>query len=865
MGKLNNTDMKMAIRWLVIIFLFPTTMISQNLIRGKILNQETMLPVSNVHIREYDKKSGTVSDNDGIFTLETDIQNVSLYFTSVGYKHLNIKVIVKNDTTNIGYILMTPAPYSLDEITVSAGMGNTEQAPITVNTISSREIENTIGDRPFPLILNNTPGVFSVRNGGGSGDASLSIRGFHQENLSLLLNGIPINGEENGLVYWSNWLGLSNSATEIQIQKGAGMANASVYGIGGVVNIITRNPQELTSGSFSAGTTSYGNFNINAIVNTGKLKNNWSLTTMFNIENGPGYIDATNVKALSYFFTANKKLNDKHEINITLIGAPQEHGQRTIKQSNSEVDIHGLKYNKDWGGFNGDKRNASKNFYHKPFLTISDYFQIDDKNLLNTTIYASYGYGGGLWSESFNYSPSIFSYRDNSGQLDWYEIYAKNANNTDTYTLDDGTIVEGYSFNVQTKFLASHVQAGFVTDYEHKFNSKLTLKTGLHYRYFNSYVREVIDDLLGGKFFIEDYSWSLAGVAERNQIKTVGDIIKVDNNSIINFTNVWSQLVYSTSKTEVFLSASLNNNWYKRIDRYNYISNTKSETVSKMGFDLRYGAKYNFNEANSIYYNAAYISRAPYFKYVFGNFTNVVVTDLKNENAYGFEIGYKHSGRTITANLVTFYTKRKNVSMLSNEYVQLENNDQSRAMINGLNSINMGIEADINIKISNKFNLGGWLSIGDFRWDNNVSATLFNDNNVPTDTVNVFVKGLYIGGTAQNQAGSYFELLILKTINLRGEYQFNDRIFADFDPTQRDNPEDLSQSYMFPSYGVINLYMSIPFKLGNSYGKIQLNGYNVLDKKYIVTGEDGANHDLDSFRGFWSFGRTISIGLKLNF
>lgn len=857
--------MKKAIIWLAIFSILPASLLSQNFIKGKILDQETMLPVSSAHIKEYDKESGTVSNNAGVFTFKTNSENVDLQFSSVGYKNLNIKVIVKNDTVDIGNVLLSPVPYSLEEITVRAGIGNTSKAPVTVSTISSREIENTIGDRPFPLILNNTPGVFSVRNGGGSGDARLSIRGFHQENISLLLNGIPINGEENGLVYWSNWLGLSSSATEVQIQKGAGMANASVYGIGGVVNIITRNSQEKPSGSLSIGTTSYGNFSTNVIVNTGMLTNKWSLTTMLNIENGPGYIDATDVKALSYFLTANKKLNKKHEVNITLIGAPQEHGQRTIKLSNSEVNIHGIKYNKDWGGFNGKERNASKNFYHKPFLTISDYFQINDKNLLNTTIYASYGYGGGLWSESFNYSPSIFSYRDNSGQIDWYEIYSINANNTDSYNLEDGTVVEGYSYNVQTKFLASHIQAGFVTDYEHKFNKKLTLKTGLHYRYFNSFVREVIDDLLGGKFFIEDYSWSLAGIAGRDQIKTVGDIIKVDNNSIINFTNVYGQLVYSTSRTEVFLSASINNNWYKRTDRYNYITNTSSETVAKMGFDLRYGAKYNFNENNSIYYNAAYISRAPYFKYVFGNFTNVVVTDLKNENAYGFEVGYKFAGKLVKANLVGYYTKRKNISMLSNEYVQLEDNNQSRAMINGLNSINMGIEADVLIKISSQLSVGGWLSIGNFKWDNNVSATLFNDNNVATDTVNVFVKGLYIGGTAQNQAGSFIDIRILKTLNLRGEYQFNDRIFADFDPTQRDNPDDLSQSYMFPSYGIVNVYLGIPFKIGKSYGNLQVNGYNIFDKKYIVTGEDGINHDLDTFKGFWSFGRTLLLGLKLNF
>ena len=857
--------MKLKVIWLAFITLIPVLGFSQSTIVGIIINQETRVPVQNAHVKIFGTTEGTVSGENGEFTLSVEKERVDLEISSLGFKPANYAVNTKDGTLNLGVIEIQPQPYSLDEISVNAGLSSDNKLPVMVSSISSKTIESQLGDQPLPLIFQNTPGVFSVRNGGGSGDARLSIRGFHQENISLLLNGIPINGEENGLVYWSNWLGLSNSATEIQIQKGAGIANASIYAIGGAVNIITRNAQEQRSGSFTIGATSYGNFNTNLMLNTGIMQNGWSLSAMVNAEKGTGYIDATHVSAISYFFTANKKIGNKHHINISLIGAPQRHGQRTLKLSSEEVDINGLKFNKDWGGFNGKVRNASQNFYHKPFLSVTDDFRIDNNNKLTTTFYISYGTGGGLWSESFNYAPSIFSYRDYSGQLDWYSIYENNATHEDTYTLENGETVSGFSKNVQTKFLASHIQTGLKINFEHKFNDKLKLLSGIHYRYFNSFLREEISDLLGGKFYIEDYGWSLAGVAGRNQIKSVGDIIKVDNNSIINFASAWGQLVYETSRAVIFLSASANNNWYQRDDRFNYITNTKSETVSRIGFDIRYGAQYNFTENHSLYYNAAYISRVPYFKYVFGNFTNVVVNNLKNEQALSAEIGYKFSNRKVKANFSAFYTKRNNVSMLSNEYVQLENNDQTRAMINGLNSKNMGIEADINVKLSEKIRIGGWMSLGDFKWDNNVTATLFNDNNIAVDTVNVYVKGLYIGGTAQNQAGGYINFNLLRTLNIRAEYQYNNRIYADFDPTQRNIEGDNAQSYKFPSYGVMNLYIGIPFKVGNNYGKVQINGYNILDKKYIVIGEDGADHDLNTFRGFWSFGRNLTMSLTFNF
>ncbi len=857
--------MKTKISLLSLLFIITTSAVAQTTIIGTILNQETLTPIKDVNIRFSDNSSGTNSDLYGEFMLNSNNTKGYLVFTSIGFKEKRIAVKTKESTLNLGNILLQPQPYSLDEISINAGLRNDEELPVSISSIDSRSIETKLGDRPLPLILQNTSGIFSVRDGGGSGDSRLTIRGFHQENVSLLLNGIPINGEENGLVYWSNWLGLISSATEIQIQKGAGLANASIYAIGGSVNIITRNTQKQKSGSISIETSSYGNISTNFTLNSGQLKNGWNASMMLSLGTGPGYIDATYVKSMSYFFTASKTINSKHSLVITLLGAPQEHGQRTLKLSNNEVNIKGLRYNKDWGSLNGKSKNASVNFYHKPFLTINEEFKIDNRNTLSTSIYFSTGYGGGRWSESFNYAPSIFSYRNHSGQIDWNSIYENNATNEQTYKLDNGETVSGYSINAQTNFLASHIQTGIMSNYEHKINNNLNLLSGIHYRYFNSFVREEIYDLMGGNFFIEDYSWSLAGVAGRNQIKTIGDIIKVDNNSIINFASLWAQLVYNNNRVNSYISASTNNNWYKRIDRFNYINNSDSEIVYKPGFDLRAGFLYNLDLHQNVYINGSYISRAPYFKYVFGNYTNVVVKDLKNETVKSIEIGYRLDINSIKLNISAYLTERNNVSMLSNEYVQLENNDQTRAMINGLNSTNSGVELDMKIDICKNLKIGSWASIGNFVWQNNVNASLFNDNNVVVDTVNVFAKGLYIGGTAQNQAGLYADLAILKTIYLTTEFQYFDKLYADFNPTNRNNPNEISQPFQLPSYGIVNAYISFPFKLDDFYGRLQINAYNIIDKKHIVLGEDGVDHDLETFRGFWSFGRNLSFSLKFSF
>ena len=857
--------MNKKVKLLIVILIVSTTTFSQSTIQGIILNQQTLQPIQYVNIKVEGNNNGATSAGDGYFEIKTTNPKTNLVLTSIGYKKKTLNLKSHKKLIDIGQIYLQPIPYPLDEILINAGLSNTKELPVSISTITALEIETKLGDRPLPLIMRTTPGVFSVKDGGGSGDAKLSIRGFNQENVGLLLNGIPINGQENGLVYWSNWLGLSTTAAEIQIQKGPGLTNASISAIGGSVNIITRNAQKQKSTSIKFGISSFGNLLTSIAINSGTMSSGWCTSIMLSYGSGPGYVDATSVKSYSYFFTAQKNLNDNHKLTITLLGAPQTHEQQTIRLSSNEIEIHGVVYNKDWGSYNGQIKNASVNFYHKPFLSINDDYKINDKNTLSTSIYFSIGYGGGRWSESFNYAPSIFTYRNYSGQINWDQIYENNATHEGSYTLENGETVRGYSLNVQTNYIASHIQTGLVSNFEHKINDNLALLTGLHYRYFNSYVREEIDELLGGEFFIEDYAWSLAGVANRNQIKSVGDIIHVDNNSIINFVNTYLQLVYNKNKINAFVSANANNNWYQRVDRFNYITNTKSETVLKPGWDLRAGFLYKLNEHNSIYINAAAISRAPYFKYVFGNYTNVVVQNLNNETIQTIEIGYKLNRNKITSNINTYYTKRQNVSTLSNEYIQLENNMQTRAMINGLNALHLGLEFDFKYSLGQNTNIGAMLAVGNFTWQNNVSARLFNDNNVVVDTVNVYAKGLFIGGTAQQQYGLFADFALLKTIFLKAELLYFSSLYSNFDATSRNNPNDISQPFQLPSYGIINTYISIPFAINKYHGNAQISIFNLLNKKYIVLGQDGSDHNLETFRGFWSFGRNFTFSVKFSF
>ena len=111
--------------------------------------------------------------------------------------------VVKKDTVNVN---------QLDEIVVKSRLidvAKERKTPVAVSTIKATEIQAKIGNQEFPDLLKSTPSVYVSKSGGGYGDSRVNIRGFSQENIAVMINGMPVNDMENGAVYWSNWSGLS--------------------------------------------------------------------------------------------------------------------------------------------------------------------------------------------------------------------------------------------------------------------------------------------------------------------------------------------------------------------------------------------------------------------------------------------------------------------------------------------------------------------------------------------------------------------------------------------------------------------------------------------------------------------------------
>jgi iron complex outermembrane recepter protein len=818
--------------------------------------------LENVNIKVIDETKGGSTDRYGYFLIPLEPGSYEITITAVGYIQKQIPVqLVAGRVLELGRISLLAATIGLEEVTVIAAEAVERQTPVAVSMIKAEEVQAKLGDQPFPEIMKSVPGLYTSRTGGGSGDASVNIRGFKQENVALMLNGVPIGSVENGLVYWNNWLGLSEATEQIQVQRGLGASKVAMNSIGGTINIITRTTDVEPGGSIKYSITDYGNQKATLMLSSGRLKNNMAVTFLGSRFTGPGYVDATYVDGWAYYLSISKEFGKDQMLVFTALGNPERHGQRNSRLSKAEVDRYGLKYNKDWGSYNGEINNASENFYHKPHISLNHYWNINEKSLLTTSYYLSFGNGGGKWTDTFGSNPWIFSYYNPSGQLDWDAIYKNNAGNDDHFTLADGTDTTGYSLNIQTNFLASHVWTGLISTYRCKLSNKLTIIAGIHGRIFKSTLQQKVRDLLGGDFYIDDYANAIEGVSGRNQVKTVGDIVKIDNGAINDFTSLFGQLEFSSGRLNAFAAGTVSGNWYRREDRYNYITDIKSDWVFKPGFDFKAGINYNLNEFHSLFINGGYFSRAPYYKFVFGGGTNIPTADLKNEKTLTAEAGYGLDLKNTRLRINAYYTRWEDKSILTNEYNQFED----PSMVQGLDALHLGAEAELSQRLTKWLKAGGSLSLGNWKWKNDVTAFVYNDDMVVVDTIQVYADGLYVGDAPQTQVSLDAEARIMRTVSVSATWIYYGRYYADFSPTTRTNPDDRSQSYQIPSYQLLDLHVLCPFNVGKYKAEADLGCLNALNSKHIVRAQDGDSHTLDDLTGFWGFGRNFYVSVKLAF
>lgn len=771
---------------------------------------------------------------------------------------ISISAIAQENNSDTSRVVQV----NLNEVILQASFVKERQSPLRLTTIDRLSIEKKAAGVTYPQLLENIPGVYATSESGSYGDAKINIRGFKQENISVLLNGIPISGLVTGNMFWNNWLGLTDATHSIQVQKGIGASMLSDNSVGGTINIITKTPSLKRAANAGYFITDYGMQKAFAGFSTGLGEGGWASSLQVSYAWGESYPVSTKVSSWAYIFNLSKNFGKRHSILLTALGSPERHEQRSARLSAKEVETYGLKYNKNWGYLYGKPKNISENFYHKPYITLHHFFKISEKTDLSNALYISSGNGGGRWSESKG--KRILDYRK-EGLIDWDSVVAENRNISQT---TDASLLKesGSARNILTDYLAGHTQVGFKSNLSVKVGEYWNLNSGFHYQYYYTWERERITDLLGGLYWYENYQTSsLAGLSGRNPIKRIGDYVRTNNGKYINHLTVYSLANYKKDDWDIRVGSSVMAGTNQRWDRYNYIDDIYSKTATAAGFSLKGGANKKLTAASSVYLNGGYYSRLPYNDVFFSSGNNNLTEDVKNEKNILVEGGFRHLFQRGYIEVTLYYAYWKNKSVMSNPYKQPDNTNL-RYLIRGLDALHRGFELNASYKPYKFAELSAYLSLGDWRWKNDVSANIYDDySGNLKEVVNIYSNGLPVGDSPQNQLFLAADISILKNLSITAEWRYNGRMYADFEPRERQNSQDRANPYRIPSYNITNLSFNWRSTKKTPEVALFMNIGNIFNETYIERGRDGAGHTYDSFRGFWGMGRNLSAGVRFGF
>ena len=157
----------------------------------------------------------------------------------------------------------------------------------------------------------------TTKAGGGFGDSRINIRGFNQNNIAVLINGVPVNDMENASVYWSNWAGLSDVTSAMQVQRGLGSSKLAISSVGGTINVLTKS-SELKEGGDVSSTFGNGDYlKVQGSYNTGVMKNGLSASVLLSSTTGNGYVDGTKFEGKNYYIAFGYKPNKNNDFQFT--------------------------------------------------------------------------------------------------------------------------------------------------------------------------------------------------------------------------------------------------------------------------------------------------------------------------------------------------------------------------------------------------------------------------------------------------------------------------------------------------------------------------------------------------------------------
>lgn len=335
--------MRPSIILFILIFCSSTLRAQQNgCVSGRVVNAGK--PVANATIAVKQPAQSVITDSLGYFTIcQPGITKVQFRVSSVGYATATREVDIAGMDTSTLLIELAPLHQDMAEVVITGTMKEIRrtESPVPVEIITPKLFQKNPTPSLFEAI-GMVNGVQPQLNCNVCNTGDIHINGMEGPYTMILIDGMPIVSALS-TVYGLN--GIPNSMVErIEVVKGPA---SSLYGseaMGGIINVITKNPLKAPLVSADVFATSWKEYSVDAATTlklgkaTGLLGINY-----FNYhnpldKNGDGFTDLTIQNRISVF---NKWSFKRKENRVASIAARYVHENRWGGEMN---------WNKNWRG-----------------------------------------------------------------------------------------------------------------------------------------------------------------------------------------------------------------------------------------------------------------------------------------------------------------------------------------------------------------------------------------------------------------------------------------------------------------------------------------------------------------------------------
>ena len=749
-------------------------------LKGKVIDSKSQKPLQNVVATIQSTNQSSLTDFDGNFKFGTLPQGEQiLIIKTTGYIQQTF-VIEPNsgETVDLGIIVLE------EDIT--------SEQQLSLVTITENDLgDDNSGSESTSGLLQATRDVYQQAAAFNWGLARFRIRGLDNEYGVTMINGISMNKLYDGRPQWSNWGGLNDATRNQEFTMGSAPSDYTFGSALGTQEINTRASfyRPGTRISMSGTNTNYS-WRTMGTHASGMNKQGWAFVVSASRRWAQeGYFEGTDYAANSLFASVEKKINDKHSLNLTAIYAQNSRGKNS--PNTQEVnDLMGIKYNSYWGWQDGKKRNSRDKDVEEPIVMLSHYWKITEKTTLNTNVAFQTGsIGNSRLDYQLGNNPDPTYYRNlpsyynnlgdasgaaaaetfflNNSQINWNAMYLANQNSA----------FPGRSVYVLYEDRTDDNQLSANSIINSSISENVSLTAAANFRKLRSHNHQNLLDLLGGQYFLDIdpfYTGDASQSDLNNPNRQIGENESYGYNYLLHALTFdgFTQFKFTYDKADFYLAQSFSRTEYQREGLYRngiYADNSygKGESVTFENFGFKGGITYKLNGRNYLDFNGLYQTKAPSLRNSFSNarMNNVITPDLTSEKITSADASYILRAPKFKARLTGFYSKIQDATEISFFYGEGIGSDTGgdedtfvSEIVTGIDKQNMGAELGIEYQITSTIKATVAASYGQYIYSDNAKLKTNDDalaaagNNSLTDFGTVYIKNYHQPGMPQTAA-----------------------------------------------------------------------------------------------------------------